>query len=176
MLPAGKGRINWGSAITEAQMVLSGHDVNARREAAGLPIVNSVWFWGEGVAPAQLPRPYSDVYARDAFTAGLAALSGARLHGVPGGLPGIDLVGAGDTALVVIDDLTQPLHRVDVEGWRARAEAIDTAWFRDMGDAIERFERVRVVLPSEKGSRIAILTPASRRRWFRRRKPLVTHA
>ena len=176
MLPAGKGRINWRSAITEAQMVLSGHEVNVKREAAGLPMVNSVWFWGEGVAPAALAKPYSDIHAKDAFTAGLAALSGARLHGVPRGIAGIDLVGEDETALVVLDDLTQPLHRVDVAGWRSRADAMDDAWFRDLGDAIARFERVRLVLPSEKGSRIATLTPAARRRWFRRRKPLATHA
>jgi hypothetical protein len=176
MLPAGTGRINGRAAITEAQMVLSGHEVNVRREAAGLPLVNSVWFWGEGVAPAALGKPYSDIHARDVFTAGLAALSGARLHGVARGIAGIDLVGETDTALVVLDDLTKPLHRVDVAAWRAQAEALDDAWFRDLGEAIARFERVRLVLPSESGSRIATLTPAARRRWFRRSKPLAAHA
>jgi hypothetical protein len=61
---------------------------------------------------------------------------------------------------------------VDVDGWRERAEALDAGWFAELGDAIARFDRVRLVLPSEAGSRIAILTPATRRRWFRRRKPL----
>jgi hypothetical protein len=176
MLPAGKGRINWRSAITEAQMVMSGHEVNAKREAAGLPMVNSVWFWGEGVAPAVLAKPYSDIHAKDVFTAGLAALSGARLHGVPRGIAGMDLVGENDAVLVVLDDLTKPLHRVDVAGWRSQAGAMDDAWFLDLGDAIARFGRVRLVLPSENGSRIATLTPAARRRWFRRRKPLAAHA
>jgi hypothetical protein len=176
MLPAGKGRINWRSAITEAQMVLSGHEVNVKREAAGLPAVNSVWFWGEGAVPAALAKPYSDIHAKDVFSAGLAALSGARLHGVPRGIAGIDLVGENDTALVVLDALTKPLHRVDVAGWCSQAAAMDDAWFRELGEAIARFERVRLVLPSERGSRIATLTPASRRRWFRRGKPLATHA
>jgi hypothetical protein len=176
MLPTGKGCINWRAAITEAQMVLSGHAVNAAREAVGALPVNSVWFWGEGVAPAGLARPYSDVHACDAFAAGLAALSGARLHAVPRAPAGIDLVGTGDTALVILDDLTAPLHRVDVDAWRAKAGALDDAWFRDLGDLIARFDRVRIVLPSEKGSLVATLTPAARRRWFRRRKPLATHA
>jgi hypothetical protein len=176
LLPAGVGRINWRAAITEAQMVLSAHEVNARREAAGRPMVNSVWFWGEGAAPATLPRPYSDIHARDAFAAGLGTLSGARVGGVPRGLAAVDLVGGNDAALVVLDELTEPLHRGDAEAWRATAEALDAAWFLELGDAIARFDRVRLVLPSEKGTRIAILTPASRRRWFRRRKPLATHA
>jgi hypothetical protein len=176
MLPAGTGRINWRAAITEAQMALSAHEVNAKREPAGRPAVNSVWFWGEGVAPESLAKPYSDVHARDLFAGGLAALSGARRRGIPPGIGGVDLVAAKDTALVVLDDLTQPLHRVDVEAWRTRAEALDEAWFIDLGDAIERFDRVRLVLPSENGSRIAVLDAAARRRWFRRRKPLAAHA
>jgi hypothetical protein len=32
------------------------------------------------------------------------------------------------------------------------------------------------VLPSEKGSRIATLTPRSKLRWYRRAKPLAHHA
>jgi hypothetical protein len=176
LLPTGRGRINWRSAITEAQMVMSSHEVNAKRDAAGLPIVNSVWFWGEGVAPAALARPYSHIHGNDVFAAGLAVLSGARRHGVPSGVAGIDLVGANDSALVVLDDLTRPLHRVDVAAWAARADAMDLAWFAHLGDAIERFERVRLVLPSEKGCRVALLTSAARRRWFRRRKPLAAHA
>jgi hypothetical protein len=35
---------------------------------------------------------------------------------------------------------------------------------------------VRVVLPSEKGSRVAILTPRAKFRWYRRAKPLARHA
>jgi hypothetical protein len=176
MLPRGTGRFNWPSAITEAQMVMSGHDVNAQREAAGLPAINSVWFWGEGIAPAGLPRAYSEVYASEPFAAGLAALSGARLHAVPHAIGGLDLVAANESILVVLDDLGAPLHRVDSESWRKRADALDDTWFRELGDAIARFGRVRLVLPSEKGTRIATLTAAARRRWYRRSRPLAAHA
>ena len=44
MLPRG-GDFNWAGALTEAQMVLSEHPVNAAR-APARPAVNSVWFWG----------------------------------------------------------------------------------------------------------------------------------
>ena len=79
-------------------------------------------------------------------------------------------------ALVVLDGLTAPLHRSDVAGWRSNAEALDDSWFRDLGEAIARFDRVRLVLPSEQGSRVATLNPAARRRWYRRRQPLAAHA
>ncbi len=82
MLPRGTGRINWPSALTEAQMTLSSHDVNVRRGAAK-PAVNSVWFWGEGARPAGLSRHYGVVYAEDAFSLGVARLSGAQARAVP---------------------------------------------------------------------------------------------
>jgi hypothetical protein len=176
MLPGGKGRINWGSAITEAQMVMSGHEVNSRREAAGLPAINSVWFWGEGTLPPHVEKPYAAVYARERFARGLARHSGAAVRDIPAGVSGVDLVGKDQSALVVLDTLTRPLHRVDAAQWQSAAEALDEHWFRELGQAIERFDRVRVVLPADPGSRIAVLTGAARRRWYRRSKPLAAHA
>jgi hypothetical protein len=176
LLPAGRGSFNWKSAITEAQMVLSAHEVNAKREAAGLPAINSVWFWGEGTGPAIARSPYSAVYADDPFCRGLARLSGATLRPLPRELASIDLGRAQDSILVLLGALTPPLRRVDGDAWRLAAEALDEHWFAGLGEAVGRFDRVRVVLPSESGSAIAVLDGAARRRWYRRRKPLAIHA
>ena len=46
--PESRGRIKWRTSLTEAQMLLGTHEVNARREASGRPAINSVWFWGGG--------------------------------------------------------------------------------------------------------------------------------
>src|SRR5687768_12456138 len=80
LLPTGGRRINWRSAITEAQMVLGAHEVNAHREAAGRPPINSVWLWGEGALPAEVSKPYALVYADDVFARGLGVLSGAEVR------------------------------------------------------------------------------------------------
>ena len=45
-----------------------------------------------------------------------------------------------------------------------------------LGNAIERFDAVRLILPADRDTRVATLTPAARWRWFRSRKPLATHA
>jgi len=168
--------INWRSAMTEAQMVMGAHEVNARREAQGELAINSVWFWGEGSLPARLPRPYSLVHAADPFARGLGARSGAEVRAVPVGIKDVDLVAPGDGALVVIGDLTPALRRGDAPAWQAAATALDGRWFSDLGAAIERFQRVRVILPSVKEIRVATLTPAAKWRWFRARKPLAAHA
>ncbi len=40
--------INWQVIQNESQMILHGCAVNQQREMAGLPTVNSLWFWGGG--------------------------------------------------------------------------------------------------------------------------------
>lgn len=175
-LPQGGGRINWRSAITEAQMVMSPHAVNTQREEAGKPAINSVWFWGEGAAPASVDRRYALVAADDAFARGLATLSAAEVRALPKRLAEVDLVREADTALAVVDTLTAPLRRGDLEAWKREAERLDDQWFATLGDALQRFGAVRLILPTDKETRVATLTPAARWRWFRSRKPLAAHA
>lgn len=152
----------WRSAMTEAQMILNGHEVNARREAEGKPAINSVWFWGAGALPTAIARPYAAVHAKDALARGLAKHSGAALLDLPDSISGIDLAREGDAVLAVLDGLD--------------AAAIDEHWFRPLGDAIERFDRVRLILPSTADTLVATLTGSSRWRWFRAAKPLSAYA
>jgi hypothetical protein len=176
LLPKGPGRLNWPSAITEIQMVFSSHPINAERERLGQPAINSVWFWGEGALPAKIASPYALVYAGDAFARGLAKVSGTRSAALPAGLAGVDAVRADESVLVVLDELTAPLHRGDAEAWTRAAQGLEERWFAILGEAIERFEGVRLILPGAVDTRIATLTGASRWRWFRPRKPLAAHA
>lgn len=172
----GSGSINWRSALTEAQMVLAAHEVNARREREARPTVNSIWFWGAGARPAPSARPYSLVHADDAFARGLARLAGAEARSLPRSIGEVDLVRPEERALAVVDTLAHALHRGGVDEWREAADALDEAWFAEMGDAIDRFGEVRVILPAARETRIASLTRAARWRWFRARRPLSSHA
>lgn len=176
LLPRGTGRINWRSAITEAQMVLSGHEVNVRREAEGKPRINSIWFWGEGALPATVARRYALLYADDAFTRGLGALSGAEVRPLAKRIGDVDLVREAEAVLVVVGELTGSLRRGDAASWQSAAEALDASWFAGLGAAIARFGRVRIILPGDNTTRVATLTAAARWRWFRSRKPLAAHA
>jgi hypothetical protein len=176
LLPSGGKTINWRSAITEAQMVLSQHEVNRRREEAGEPQVNSVWFWGEGRAPESVARRYDAVHAQDPFPRGLGRLSGASVAPPPSSIGDLDLIGAAQSALVVLDALSAPLHRAALDAWTAAAASLDERWFRGLGEAIDRFGSVRVVLPRVEDTLIATLGRSARRRWLRRAKPLASHA
>jgi hypothetical protein len=151
----------WRNALTEAQMILSGHEVNARREAEGRPPINSVWFWGAGSLPAAAATPYATVYADTAIARGLGAWSGARVHSLPKGIEALDLERESESALVVLT--------------RDAAE-IDEHWFGPLAKGIERFDRVRLVLPTPKDTLLAMLNPSARWRWFRGTKPLSAYA
>ena len=50
-LPEGDAGRRWRRLLSEAQVVLHNHPVNAQRAARGLPAVNSLWFWGAGALP-----------------------------------------------------------------------------------------------------------------------------
>jgi len=158
LLPAEK---QWKNALTEAQMILSGHEVNARREAEGKPAANSVWFWGGGPLPAAHTRPYAAVYSDDALARGLATWSGAQVRALPRGLDDVDLHRADDALLVALPP---------------GAAAFEDRWFVPLGHAVERFDRVRLILPSAAATVVATLTGTARWRWFRFSRPLSAYA
>jgi hypothetical protein len=50
-LPAGVDGPRWRTLLNEIQMLLHDCPINQERENRGLPLVNSLWFWGAGEAP-----------------------------------------------------------------------------------------------------------------------------
>jgi len=48
LLPAGEDAVRWKQLLTEAQMLLHAHELNANREYTGLASINSLWFHGSG--------------------------------------------------------------------------------------------------------------------------------
>jgi hypothetical protein len=172
-LPRGAGRINWATAITEAQMMLSGHPVNVARESRRQPPVNAVWFWGEGTLPRDLPRPYARVFASEPFAAGLAHLSGAALAPVPGSIAEVE----GDApTLVVLDALNDAANAGDAAAWEHAARNMDAQWLAPLRAALSSRAPVRLVLTASKDTCVATLSSASRWRIFRRPQPLLAHA
>jgi hypothetical protein len=174
LLPDGGVRIRWRAAVTEAQMVLSGHAVNAARESARKPAVNSVWFWGEGALPGTIPRIYESVHANDAIARGLGWVGGAKVEERPRNLEALAETG-GTASLAMIDTLSAPASSGDGPAWRAAAQALD-AQFAAMPRLIQRFGHVRLVMPGRRGTRIATLTGGSGWRLFRGARPLPADA
>jgi hypothetical protein len=83
ILPRGPDAGALRRLMTEMQMLLHEHPVNARRQARGLPVINAIWIHGEGklgegmlgdIASASLPEAWGeDLYLRGIY----------RLHDKP---------------------------------------------------------------------------------------------
>lgn len=176
LLPRGSGKFNWRSAITEVQMLFAGHEVNRAREAAGRPLVNSVWFWGEGALPAPTAPAFSTVFADDALAAGLARWSGVQARPLAEAFaPRGTSDGTGE-ALVVFDQLVAPRRGGDLDAWRAAAESLDALCFMPLASALARIGDVRIVLPGPRDTAVFALGAHSRWKFFRARKPIASHA
>lgn len=76
-MPAGDEGRRWRRLLSEAQVLLHNHPLNAERIAAGKLPVNSVWFWGGGTLPDQV-RITAQVFSDDPLLDGLCRLAGAR--------------------------------------------------------------------------------------------------
>lgn len=93
-LPQGPEGRRWRALLSEAQVVLHNHPLNAQRAAAGLAPVNSLWFWGAGVLPDHVRSSYSQIVSDDESLTALAALAGANVQPQPLSWPGV--AGQGD--------------------------------------------------------------------------------
>jgi hypothetical protein len=74
-LPAGKNSSRWRTWLTEIQMLLHAHPVNAKRIAEGQKPVNGVWAWGGGYLPAIGQSSSAVLVGQNAFLSGLALLT-----------------------------------------------------------------------------------------------------
>jgi hypothetical protein len=105
-LPDGPEGRRWRSLLSEAQVVLHNHPVNAQRAAAGRPPVNSLWFWGAGVLPDHVTTRCTAVFSDDDALQAFAAMANAGSlplppqWGMAGGDRLFDLRHARDLALL----------------------------------------------------------------------------
>ena len=124
LLPMGADSGTWRRWQNEIQMLLHEHPVNAARERAARPPVNSVWFSFGGTAPERGPAAaVIRTYAADGIAAALAAYSGAPAQALPERLDPRS-AHAPEGAVIVVA-LDAPLELGDVErSWAAPAWAM----------------------------------------------------
>jgi len=125
-LPEGPEGRRWRALLSEAQIVLHNHPVNAQRAAAGKPPVNSLWFWGGSTLPDHVTTAYTALFSDDDAYQALAAA--AKASAAP--LPQRWAAAAGDKCLFDLRrsrDLT-PLQSQWIEPLLRdlRAGAVDT--------------------------------------------------
>ena len=80
-LPAGEDGRLWRSLLSDTQVLLHQHPLNAERAASGQAVVNSLWFWGAGRHPVQVDTPFGQVRSPDPLLQAIAAHAPAQAEG-----------------------------------------------------------------------------------------------
>lgn len=173
-LPRGAEAMQWHRWLNEVQMLLFAEPVNAERESAGEPVINSVWFWGEGDWPSVTPTSrYRQVLADAPLLRGLASLSGVESGTVPFAFAGLPAGAMDGDTLVLIDRLEGAAQYRDAWGWREALQALERDWFVPLAAALRagRPGHLRILVPGPRGFS-ATLTPAARWQCWKRPRTL----
>lgn len=168
-LPSGEQASLWHAVLNEAQMQLHMSPVNQRREALGLPVVNSVWLWGGGHRPRVSP-PWDHLWCDHVVGRGLARLSQdtTELHPVPGhGVQWLTSAVSGGSHLVVLDNADTD----DPQRWRGAVQGINDRWMAPLLNALRDGSLTRLALVCGAGTDF-IATPSGIKRWWRRPRRL----
>jgi hypothetical protein len=130
-VPGDGGR--WQRTLSEIQMLLHAHPVNAAREERGALPVNSLWLWGGGTLETPPAQPFAAVLADNLLARGLHTAIGGK----PLGLSDALLPGNGET-LVVEESLRQPAAYGDFSAWREALSGMEARWFTPLLHALEQ--------------------------------------
>jgi len=157
-------------------MTLYAHPVNTAREQRGDPVINSLWLWGAGTAPAA-SGPWDSIVATDPVAAGLARRAGMR-HRVPGSGADEWLSRAPDDGrhLVVLDGLRGVHALGDPDALAKRLQDLESNWFAPLLAALKsrRVGMLTIRVP-ESGASFETVRGDLNRFW-RRPRPVTSYA
>ena len=86
-LPPGDIGRRWRALLSDAQVTLHQHPLNAERVARGLAPVNSVWFWGAGRLPDHVRTAQAAIFGDDEVLSAFATLAGSTPAPLPARWP-----------------------------------------------------------------------------------------
>jgi hypothetical protein len=153
-LPLDTAYAEWRLAISEAQTLLHGHPVNQAREAAGQPVVNSLWPWGGGRLPefdnSASASAHDALWSSDPVAQGIARLLQIEAGTLPTRFAGT----SARRPLAVFDALEQSARTGDALAWRDELARFEADWLAPALGALRagRLDALRLLAPSELGS------------------------
>lgn len=177
-LPDGAAWAAWRRALTEAQMILHAHPVNQAREAAGQPVINSLWPWGAGALPTpNTPKHPADdllLWSDDSLAQGAARLLGLPTAPAPARYAPSDNA----AALILFDGLDYPARSADTHTWRERLLALENDWLAPALAALRRGQlaELHLLAPGDTLSFEIRLRRADDWKFWRRPAPLTAIA
>jgi hypothetical protein len=125
----GAHRAIWQNRLSEMQMLLHAHPVNAAREDAGTMPINGIWIWGAGTTPKDLPKAYNHIVADDPLLVGVAALSDAMYSKAKDFQWDATTLPQSPQTLFVLSQLDSFAAYGEWEAWRSAVAELDRRFF-----------------------------------------------
>lgn len=167
--PEGEHAATWNRVTNEIQTVLFADPVNQARQAAGKPMANAVWFWGEARSGVKPPRlPVSRIVSSDEAIRGLAMSTG-----IATATPQTELLPQGGGRMLWHEAALHEAALVgDFDTWQRELERLERTLLAPAWEAWRsgRLETLSVVTPGDRGG-LELRLPASLR-WAFWRRPL----
>ena len=132
-------------------MILHGHPVNQARQAAGQPLVNSLWPWGGGRLPEldTLVRAtrHDTLWSDDPIAQGIARLLQIDRAALPTAYSGT----TARAPLAVVDALEHPARTGDAIVWREELARFEAEWLAPALGALRagRLDALRLIAPGD---------------------------
>lgn len=172
-LPKGSDALYWHRFLSEVQMLFYNSSVNRARREEGKPEINSVWFWGGGCLPLPQETLWKTVCGNNVVGRGLATLYGIDQFSLPESAEEwLEFVDNGNH-LVVFDGAHSSLAEKDIFAWKSFMDALDSDWIGSLISALKAGKLAQVNLVTD-GATFE-LTARNLKRWWKRRKPFVSH-
>ncbi len=180
VLPTGTDATAWRHILNEIQMLMHDVPVNAARENAGQPVINSVWLWGGGGKTHVPGRPFAAVWSDDALSQALGARSDAHAAPLPADASAWRLAAQrvqGTSHLIVIDACAQAAAYGDLAGWRAAVTRLESNWVDPLLGALRKgaISTLVIAVPGSEATWRFELVRRDLYRFWTRRRPLSTY-
>lgn len=159
----------WKRLLSEIQMLLHAHPVNAAREERNVLPINSLWLWGGGTLAAPAQKPFDAVFADSLLASGLHHAAG----GQPLPLSTTPLPPIAGNALIEEESLSIPAAYGDFWAWREALANLESRWFTPLLHDLEQSKIAALTLhfPAPgSGLRLEVRRSDLWKAW--RRKPL----
>lgn len=172
-LPRTRNPGRWHRLLTEIQMLLHAHPVNAAREQRGQPAINSLLLWGAGRKPAVPGRHYSHVWSNDPLASALAVLGGAESGSMPARasdwLASAAAGGARARHLVMLDHAHLASRYGGPAAWLDAVETLEEQWFSPLWQLAGRAPKLIDIVATQPEHCLRLkLRPADRLKFWRR--------
>jgi len=136
-LPHGRDAAAWHALMNEVQMLFHQHPVNTQREASGEPMINSLWFWGEGRLPDTVRHHRMKIATDYPLAMGMALFTHTPRTDLPANLEELLATAGQSMTLVVLDELEAASQYADVEAWLKALKQLERYWFSPLLSAVE---------------------------------------